>query len=83
MIASQNLHGGTKRPVADGNKVSKKVVKKAYPKRAFFAIKSQTLVNNQDIRESSFTTSASQSSNIVTPSKIPSKESKSSCFHIQ
>lgn len=58
MIASLNLPRGIKRLEIDKNKVPKKAAKKTQPKKAFFITKSQTLINNQDIRESSFTISA-------------------------
>ncbi len=77
MITSQNLREGIKRPAVDNNNSPKratKVMKKATPKRASFAPKSQTLVNSQDVSQLSFTTLVGQSSSVATPSKSSSKE---------
>lgn len=82
MVASQNLRGNRKRLAIDDNKVPKKAIKKVQPKRASFGNMSQTSVSSQGIGESSFAILAIQSLNIVTLSRILSKKSEFSCFHI-
>ncbi|MCJ1344946.1 hypothetical protein MMC31_003151 [Peltigera leucophlebia] len=84
MVTSQNTRGSLKRPAADDDEVPKKPAKKMAPKKASFAPKPQTPVSSQDVSQLSFATSADQSSSVVTPSRIPSKEeSKFSRFQVQ
>ena len=86
MITSQNLHGGTKRPIVDNDKSPKratKVTKKAASKKAVFAPpKPQIPVNSQDISQVSFAILAGQSLSIATPSKKLFKE-QSEFFQLQ
>ncbi len=68
--------------MADDNDISKKSAKKVKPKRASFGLgaKTQTPLSSQDNKEAGFTSSLPLSSNVATPSRIASKESKPSCF---
>lgn len=83
MVASQNLCRNRKCPITDNNKVPKMAVKKMQTKIAFFATKFLTSTSSPDIGEISFTSLDMQCLNVITPSKIPLKESKFSCFHMQ
>ncbi len=84
MVASQNLHGGTKRLAVDNNNIPKKPAKKVNSKRASFGLgaKTQIPLSSQDNKEAGFTSSLPSSLNVATPSRIALKESEPSRFSL-